>query len=84
MEECLAFNPSRHGLDATTKRQLNLPCVSAILSIPVIMLNVKTVRERLHQSPFTPFYIHLTDGRRVLVEHPDFVSVGGSVVVVSD
>ncbi|HEY5297929.1 MAG TPA: hypothetical protein VIK59_08380 [Verrucomicrobiae bacterium] len=48
------------------------------------MLNVKTIRERLHQSPFHPFHIHLSDGRRIFVEHPDFVSVGGSIVLVTD
>jgi hypothetical protein len=46
------------------------------------MLNIKTVRERLNKTPFKPFYIRLTDGRRVYVEHPDFVSVGGSVVAI--
>ncbi len=48
------------------------------------MLNVKTIRDRLHQAPFRPFHIRLSDGRRILVEHPDFISVGGSVVVVTD
>jgi hypothetical protein len=48
------------------------------------MLNAKTVRDRLLQAPFKPFAIHLTDGRRILVEHPDFVAVGGSVVLVTD
>jgi hypothetical protein len=48
------------------------------------MLNIKTIRERLHQSPFKPFNIHLSDGRRIFVEHPDFVSVGGSIVLVTD
>ena len=48
------------------------------------MLNVKTIRERLLQAPFTPFAMHLSDGRKILVEHPDFVAVGGSVVIVTD
>jgi hypothetical protein len=47
------------------------------------MLNLKTIRERLHEAPFKPFNIHLSDGRRIFVEHPDFISLGGSVVVVT-
>lgn len=46
------------------------------------MLNLKTVRERLSKTPFKPFYIRLTEGRKVYVKHPDFVSVGGSVVAI--
>ena len=48
------------------------------------MLNMKTIRERLHKVPFKPFEMHLTDGRCVPVLHPDFVALGGSVVVVTD
>ena len=48
------------------------------------MLNTKTIRERLHQSPFTPFRICLADGQRIAVQHPDFVALGGSVVLVTD
>ena len=47
------------------------------------MLSLKTIRERLHEAPFKPFNIHLSDGRRIFVEHPDFISLGGSVVVVT-
>lgn len=46
------------------------------------MLNLKTIRERLNKTPFKPFDIRLSDGRKILIQHPDFVSVGGSVVVV--
>jgi hypothetical protein len=48
------------------------------------MLNVKTVRDRLLQAPFRPFAIRLTDERKILIDHPEFVAVGGSVVVVTD
>lgn len=48
------------------------------------MLNVKTIRERLSEAPFTPFRICLSDGRRILAKHPDFVAIGGSVVFVAD
>jgi len=48
------------------------------------MLNTKTIRERLHQSPFQPFRICLSDGRRIAVQHPDFVAIGCSLVLVTD
>ena len=48
------------------------------------MLNMKTIRERLHKVPFKPFEMRLTDGRRIPVVHPDFVALGGSVVAIMD
>jgi hypothetical protein len=48
------------------------------------MLNLKTIRERLHQAPFTPFELRLSDGRGIVIKHPDFIALGGSVVVVTD
>jgi hypothetical protein len=48
------------------------------------MLSLKTIRERLHKVPFKPFEMRLTDGRRVPIVHPDFVALGGSVVVITD
>ena len=46
--------------------------------------NVKTIRERLHKAPFAPFHLCLSDGRKVVIRHPDYVAVGGSVVAVTD
>ena len=48
------------------------------------MLSLKTIRERLHKVPFKPFEMRLSDGRRVPIVHPDFVALGGSVVVITD
>ncbi len=48
------------------------------------MLSIKTIRERLNLTPFKPFNIRLSDGRKIFIQHPDFVSVGGSVVFVTD
>lgn len=48
------------------------------------MLSLKTIRERLHKVPFEPFELRLTDGLRIPIAHPDFVALGGSVVVVTD
>lgn len=48
------------------------------------MLSLKTIRERLHEAPFTPFRICLSDGRKILIKHPDFVAMGASVIHVLD
>ena len=48
------------------------------------MPNRKTIRERLHEAPFTPFHLCLSDGRKILIKHPDLVAMGGSVVAVTD
>ena len=47
------------------------------------MMNLDPIRERLH-SKFKPFTLHLTDGRKIPVPHPDFIAVGRGVVVVLD
>lgn len=49
----------------------------------VSMLNLNPVRERLAQR-FVPFFIHLTDGRKFRIPHPDFIAVGRGVVSVID
>ena len=38
-------------------------------------MTIDKLREVLHAEPFEPFTIHLADGRRVPVPHPDFVSL---------
>jgi hypothetical protein len=45
------------------------------------MLNAKTIRDRLHQTPFTPFRICLPDGQRISVQHPDFAAVTPGLIV---
>jgi hypothetical protein len=47
------------------------------------MLNLNPIRDRL-QGPFTPFVIHLTDGRKFKVPHRDFIAVGRGVVSIVD
>ena len=47
------------------------------------MLNLNPIRERLAQQ-FKPFVIHLTDGRKFRVPHPDFIAVGRGVVSLID
>lgn len=47
------------------------------------MLNLSPLRDRLN-GPFTPFVIHLSDGRRFRVPHRDFIAVGRGVVSIVD
>lgn len=46
----------------------------------------KTLRELWHAQPFSPFFVHLADGRKLKVPHPDFfyMSPLGGQVFVSD
>lgn len=32
-----------------------------------------SIRELIHAVPFLPFTIHMVDGRKFRIEHPDFV-----------
>jgi hypothetical protein len=34
---------------------------------------LEEIRKHLRAAPFTPFVIHLSDGRALKVNHPDFV-----------
>jgi|HubBroStandDraft_1064217.scaffolds.fasta_scaffold272218_1 hypothetical protein len=37
-------------------------------------MTIEKVREMIHAQPFAPFIAHLADGRKVSINHPDFVS----------
>ena len=50
---------------------------------PCLMLNLNPLRERLN-GLFSPFVIHLTDGRKFEVPHRDFIAVGKGVVSIVD
>lgn len=47
-------------------------------------MTAEQFRNTLHQQPFRPFTIHLSDGRAFHVAHPDFVaqSPSGRTVIV--
>ncbi len=47
------------------------------------MLNLNPIRDRL-SGPFAPFVIHLSDGRKFVVPHRDFIAVGRGVVSIVD
>ncbi len=48
-------------------------------------MTIEKLRATLHATPFRPFAIHLADGRRLDVPHPDFVAhvPGGRTVIVA-
>jgi hypothetical protein len=43
-----------------------------------------SIRNALHEQPFTPFELCLADGRRVPVKHPEFVAMNQRIVIVTD
>ncbi|MEX1231265.1 MAG: hypothetical protein WEB58_13550 [Planctomycetaceae bacterium] len=45
-------------------------------------MDIAGVREALHRQPFEPFSIALADGRKLSVNHPDFVALGQRRIVV--
>jgi hypothetical protein len=47
------------------------------------MINLNPLRDRL-SGPFSPFVIHLSDGRKFPVSHRDFIAVGKGVVSIVD
>lgn len=47
------------------------------------MLNLDIIREKV-RGVFRPFTLHLSDGRRFPVPHPDFILVGKKMVIVNN
>ena len=45
-------------------------------------MNVDVVKQRVHGTPFHPFSIHISNGVKYSVPHPDFIAFGEDVVVV--
>ena len=37
-------------------------------------MTIKAIQEAVHQTPFRPFNLHITDGRTVEVPHPDYIA----------
>ena len=38
-------------------------------------MTADTIRDFLKQTPFVPFTIHMNDGRKFEIRHPDFVAM---------
>jgi hypothetical protein len=49
-----------------------------------IVVDLNSIRTALRAQPFQPFDLCLADGRRVAVNHPEFVAMTNRVVVVLD
>jgi hypothetical protein len=47
-------------------------------------MDLKSIRHALQERPFRPFDLCLADGRRVPVEHPEFVAMNQRIVIVTD
>ena len=48
---------------------------------------ISTIREYWRANPFVPFKLHLSDGRVLIVPHPDFFTMspsGGMMIVWDD
>ncbi|MBV9659229.1 MAG: hypothetical protein JO295_14105 [Verrucomicrobia bacterium] len=35
------------------------------------------LRDLVHAGPFQPFTLHMADGRKIRVPHPDFIALSG-------
>jgi hypothetical protein len=44
-------------------------------------MNLDQLRKRVSNG-FQPFTLHLSDGRKFAVRHPEFIAVGRNIVVV--
>ncbi len=47
-------------------------------------VGLNSIRSALRQEPFKPFDLCLADGRRVAVQHPEFVAMNKRIVIVTD
>lgn len=47
------------------------------------MLNLEMIRQKVHGA-FRPFTLHLSDGRKFPVPHPDFILVGKNMVIINN
>ena len=45
-------------------------------------MDLQGIHDALHRQSFEPFDIRLADGRRIPVQHPDFIAVGRRRIVV--
>jgi hypothetical protein len=47
-------------------------------------MDLNSIRNALREEPFRPFDLCLADGRRVPVNHPEFVAMNQRIVIVTD
>ena len=41
-------------------------------------MKLENLRDAMHAAPFQPFTIHIADGNRAHVPHPDFIALLGN------
>ncbi len=47
-------------------------------------MDLNSIRSALRVEPFQPFVLHLADGRKIPIKHPEFVAMNQRIVVVID
>jgi len=47
-------------------------------------MDLKSIRNALHEEPFRPVDLCLADGCRIRVGHPEFVAMNDRIVIVTD
>lgn len=55
-----------------------------VISSENTVMDVNSIRNALRAVPFQPFELHLADGRRIPVMHPEFVAMNQRIVIVTD
>ena len=46
-------------------------------------MNAKSLQKTLKEKPFRPFRLHLADGEKILVRHPEYIAVSPTERTVS-
>jgi hypothetical protein len=46
-------------------------------------VTIEKIRELCHAEPFRPFVLHFPDGRRIAVQHSDFVALSPTGRMIS-
>ena len=41
-------------------------------------MKAEEIKKMVHAEPFRPFYLHIADGGKLLITHPDFVAISGT------
>ncbi len=50
----------------------------SLFAIEEATVNIDEIRKLMHAQPFQPFLVRTSDGRELLVKHPDFIAFGPS------
>ena len=53
-------------------------------TLSAMSLTNRAIKELVQHTPFTPFRLHLADGKDLRVPHPDFALITAEYVVVAN